>query len=286
MKKVIWILILLLLIAGVAVYYGYVITPYGTFVVCDTKSSGVLPAIHWRDSHLNHLIWQNLIPHNIHCVVYPDGEQQTEVSIHYPLVPGLDEPAFQTALIQSATNLAVDMKITVDYYFDDIHALSILKRTTADEVVEILQNAINRNVKRELRDNAVQYFSLQFKNLPHYVETVLHPEIRSIISNNGMIILSMKLTDIRFPYGISWYDIEAFNKEWAHDMQQVSREYSVAYIRTKRAYENWGIVGPMLKEYPQLMYYLYLQSIEGKQQIQAYPPSPTIPFQPLPLTHP
>ncbi len=274
MKKVIFILVVLIIAAGAALYFGWINIKPGTFGVAHSTITGIID--YPLESGKIHWLWQKLIPKSFHLYTVQKEPVNLSFESTYAL-PGseqLEEFGRFEIIIQTSIQYSIDFdaarKLIESGLFSDFS--EYFTNLLSFQVDDAIAGFILESMIHSQYDAEISYVTLE--NLKEDIEEKIQSTMREYLLEDA----SWSITYREIPQ-IELY-IDALNRYFSHletvyryKEQELDREseYLARLKENDLEVDRWRKYGELIDQYPQLLKYFYIEKFSEQADVLVLP---------------
>jgi hypothetical protein len=282
MKKAILIFILLIIAAGVVLYFGWVNVKPGFFGIAHSTITGTIE--YPLESGKIHWFWQKLIPKSFHLYMVERDPVFLSFKTTYSL------PGSEQLEEFGRFDLTVQTNIQYSIEYDAARKLidSSIFTEFDDYFVGLVSSRVDEAVEEFVFENMIRYTKYD-EAISYSMLSVLEENIERRIGNS---IRAYKLEDAS--WSITYTEVpqielynDALNRYFSHlenvyrfKEDELDRE-SVYLARMKEndlEIDRWEKYGELIKKYPELLKYFYIEKFSGQADVLVLPQNETTGF--------
>jgi len=275
MKKAILWFIVLIIIAGVGFYFGWVNVKPGTFCLAHSTLTGTI-GYPLKSGHI-YWFWQKLIPKSFQVYTLQKSFYTTSVDSSFAL-PGSD-------MLSEYGNFELAFKLEARYKIDFEAASKMVNSGIIENFQKYIEDDIdvvaNETVSSFMTDELSGYLSSK-KNFDYLIlknlKDKLTRNVRNSLEEHNFKEVNINLTFTRVPQLEIYF--EALRK-YLYNMQTLAllkeeelKEYSQYSIQEKEReieLEKLRRYGELIREYPEILKYLYIQKFGERAEVIVIP---------------
>jgi hypothetical protein len=275
MKKAILIFILLLIAAGVVLYFGWVNVKPGFFAIAHSTLTGTVE--YPLESGKIHWFWQKLIPKSFHLYMIERKPIVHSFTSSHSL-PGSEQ------LAEFGTFDLV-MQIDIQYSIEYDAALKLIESGLYGEFEEHFARTLSSKVDEAaagfVLENLTAY--AQFEEEISYsmlgrLETSIDLSIRNAVIDYKLADASWSITYVEIPQ-IELYN-DALMRYFAHlekvfrfKEEELDRESKLLAIMNEYdlEIERWEKYGELIQKYPELLKFFYIEKFSEQADVLILP---------------
>jgi len=280
MKKFIFIIILLIIIAGVLAYFGWINIPQGYFGIAHSKITGTID--YPLESGRFYWLWQKLVPKSFDLYTIKKEPYRFDIQLTHSL-PGSDK-------LKEFGNFQLKMDILVNYMIDFNSAVLLsqggyLKKESPDNFKDLFKVKVSSKTDEQLSnfilENMKQYSSqaedLSYNLLDELIETIDSiikgeakkyglKEVKVNISYGEIPQLAVYTEALKkyFNYMESVYALKEEELRSESEYQKKLKEDDVEIEKLKK-------YGELINLYPDMLKYFYIQKFGEKAEVFVLP---------------
>jgi hypothetical protein len=274
MKKVIFILVLLVIAAGAALYFGWINIKPGTFGVAHSTITGTIEEP--LESGKIHWLWQKLIPKSFHLYTVQKEPVNLSFESTYAL-PGSEQ-------LEEFGRFDIIIQTSIQYSINFDAARKLIESGLFSEFSEYFTDLLSSQV-----DDAIAGFVLErmiysqydveinYRTLESLKEDI-EEKIQSTMQEYLIEDASWSITYQEIPQ-LELY-MDALNRYFSHletvyryKEQQLDREseYLARQKENDLEIDRWRKYGELIDKHPQLLKYFYIEKLSGQADVLVLP---------------
>jgi hypothetical protein len=275
MKKAITIFILLLIAAGVVLYFGWVNVKPGFFGIAHSTLTGTVE--YALESGKIHWFWQKLIPKSFHLyMVERKPVMQSFITTH-PL-PGSEQLA-------EFGNFNLTIQIDVQYSIEYEAALKLIERGLFEEFEEhfahLMSTRVDEVVAAFMLDNMTRHSQydedIGYGTLSR-LEKSIEGSITHIAREYELVNTSWSIIYVEIP------QMELYNNALGRYFSHLEKVYRFKEKELDRESENlalmkeydmeidrWERYGELIQKYPELLKFFYIEKFSEQADVLVLP---------------
>jgi hypothetical protein len=275
MKKAIFILILLILAGGAAVYFGWVNIEPGHFGIAHSTLTGTVP--YPLESGKIHWLWQKLVPKSFHLYEVENRPRSLSLESDYYL-PGSEQ-------LQEFGSFVLVIGADLQYRIDFSAAVLLIELGLLDGFEEHLEREISATldevVSGFMLDNMIRFSQydapVRYDSLDR-LEERLAGRIRDTAERFELADAEWEIAFKEIPQ-LALYN-EALDQyfaylEAAYRYKEEELERQSGYLARVKENElevdRWEKYGELIRKYPELLKYFYIEKFSGQADVLVLP---------------
>jgi len=275
MKKVILWFIILIILAGVGFYFGWVNVNPGTFCVAHSTLTGTID-YPLESGHI-YWFWQKLIPKSFQVFTIQKNFYTATVDSSFPL-PGSN-------LLSEYGNFELKLRLETRYKVDFEGALELFNNGILDDIEYYIKNEIGAVLDETVSDFMVEELSVYASAEKNYNYRILENLKENLIQNvqNRMKGYNLKEVTVNLSF-ISVPQLQVYLEALRKYLDQIQtmatlkqeelKQYSQYNIQEKEReieLERLREYGELIREYPEILKYLYIQKFGERAEVIVIP---------------
>jgi len=275
MKKAIFIFILLVIAAGVVLYFGWVNIKPGFFGIAHSTLTGTVE--YPLESGKIHWLWQKLIPKSFHLyVVERKPIIQSFTTTHS--LPGSEQLA---EFGKFDLTLQTDIQYSIEYDA----ALKLIENGLYEEFedhfTQLVSTRVDEAVTGFVLDNMTRYSQYDQEisySMLGRLEKSIDGSITDIVRDNALVDASWSITYIEIPQ-IELYN-DALERYFSHletvyrfKEEELDRESENLALMNEHDLEidRWEKYGELIQKYPDLLKFFYIEKFSEQADVLVLP---------------
>ena len=275
MKKAITIFILLLIGAGVVLYFGWVNVKPGFFGIAHSTLTGTVE--YALESGKIHWFWQKLIPKSFHLYMVERKPVMLSFTTTHAL-PGSEQLA-------EFGNFNLTIQIDIQYSIEYEAALKLIERGLFEKFEEyfahLMSTRVDEVVAAFMLDNMTRHSQynedIGYGTLSR-LEKSIEGSITQIAREYELVNTSWSITYVEIP------QIELYNNALERYFSHLEKVYSFKEKELDRESENlallneydmeidrWERYGELIQKYPELLKFFYIEKFSEQADVLVLP---------------
>lgn len=275
MKKLIFIIVLLIIVAGAVFYFGWVSVEPDGFLIAHSTLTGTFE--YPLESGRVYWLWQKLIPGTFYTYPVQRGPVQISIKSSYPF-PGSDQ-------LKDLGSFNLTVLTSIEYSIDFDAARNLLHDGLLNDFKDIFIDRVSSRINEVVSNFLLRSMTpLQGGGVPADFSTLetlkkdLENSIAETVKTFDLQSISWSIAYPEVPQmevytkALNRYFsyIEAFNTLKEEELRRES-EYRARVAEHDLEIDRWNKYGELISKYPEMLKYFYIEKLGGQIDVLVLP---------------